>query len=198
MGFQLGQSWQLVSQHSGRRFSDHCLPIRGVGIQPFLTRRGQRRWERYLVFLGCLLLNHFFFTYIVVVQLIVRWVEAMLAQHCADIEKASEHGVLLERARVQAQMAAHSAKTEQTRQELAEESSKLASLFQEIEKLRLNASVELNRRVHADERVQWAEDEHKVMDDRLLKVGEKRRILSEQLSKALGDRATAEEELRAE
>lgn len=124
--------------------------------------------------------------------------EAMLAQHCADIEKALEHEVLREHAHAKAQMAAQSAEGEQARQELAEERSRLASLLQKMDELWLNASVELNCQVHVNDRRQRAENEHKVMADKLAKVEKKRRILSEQLSKALSDRSLAEEELRSE
>lgn len=67
--------------------------------------------------------------YITVMQLTERWVEAMLAQHRTDIEKMLEHGVLRERACIQAQSAAQSVETEQAWQELAEERSRLASLL---------------------------------------------------------------------
>lgn len=95
-------------------------------------------------------------------------------------------------------MAAQSAEGEQARQELAKERSRLASLLQKMDELRLNASVELNRQVHVNDRAHRAEKEHKVMADKLAKVEKERRILSEQLSKALSDRSLAEEELRSE
>lgn len=66
-----------------------------------------------------------------------------------------------------------------------------------MEELRLNASVELNRRVYADERAQRGEAERKEMEDRLARMEKERGLLSKQLSKALGDRSAAEQELRA-
>ena len=94
-------------------------------------------------------------------------------------------------------MIAQAAEVEQALLELVEERSRLASLLQEIEELRLNANVELNRRVYTDERAQRAEPEHKVMADRLARAEEEKRLLSEQLWKPLGDRLVAEDKLRS-
>lgn len=60
----------------------------------------------------------------------------------------------------------------------------MASLLQELEELRLSASVEQNRRYQADDRVRGAEEERKLMGD--------------QLKNVLEDRAVAEEETRVE
>lgn len=80
-------------------------------------------------------------------------------------------------------MALH-AKVEQARLELAEERSRHANLMQELEDLCFSANAESHRRTQADERVYRAEAE--------------RREISGQLTKALEDRALAEERLRDE
>lgn len=55
------------------------------------------------------------------------------------------------------------------RHELAEEKSRITSLLQEMEELRLSASVEQNRRYQADHRARRAEEERKLMGDQLTK-----------------------------
>lgn len=82
----------------------------------------------------------------------VNLTKVLLVQHRTDVAKALEHGVLHERARNQAQLATKSAKVEQDKQELAEERSRMTFLLQEMDELRLNASVELHRRLQADDR----------------------------------------------
>lgn len=96
------------------------------------------------------------------------------------------------------QMAEQAAEAEQARLELAEERSRIAHLLQEMEELRPNASVELKRRLHADDRVEPAEAERQGMANRLARMEEERGLLSEQMSKALADRAAAEEDLKDE
>lgn len=69
--------------------------------------------------------------------------------------------------RCRAQVAAQLAEAEQARQELVEERIRMASLLQEMDELRLHASVESNRRVYADERTVRAEEECWVMVERI-------------------------------
>lgn len=114
----------------------------------------------------------------------VKLMEALLAQHRADIAQAIEHGIQRERAWSQNQMAAMKSDAEQSRLELAEEKSRHANLLQELEDLRFSASAESHRRVQADERAHHAEEERK-------------EILG-QLAKALNGWTLAEKWLREE
>lgn len=76
-----------------------------------------------------------------------------------DVTKALEHKVLRKRARNQAMLATKTAEVDQVRHELAEERSRMASLLQELEELRLSASVEQNHRYQADDRARKAKEE---------------------------------------
>lgn len=55
-------------------------------------------------------------------------------------------------------MAAKLAEVEQARQELVQERSQVAALFQEREELALSSSIELNRRMQANNRAYRAEE----------------------------------------
>lgn len=103
-------------------------------------------------------------------QLTEKWTDVLLAQHRSDVSKAMEHGVLRERARNQAQLAAKSSEVDQARQELAEVRSWLASLLQERDELRLSASIELSRWIQANDRAHRTEGEWNVLLVRVQKA----------------------------
>lgn len=68
-------------------------------------------------------------------------VEAVLTQYRADLDKAVEHGVMLEGARNQSQLVAMKSEVDQARNELAEEKSRMSALLEEMEELRFIARV---------------------------------------------------------
>lgn len=105
----------------------------------------------------------------------------MLAQHHTNMAKALEHRVHHERTRNHAKLAAKTVEVEQARHKLAEERSRVVSLFQETDELRLSDSVEQNRRFQVDDRARRVNDVRKLMED--------------QLAKALEDQATTEKEM---
>lgn len=96
--------------------------------------------------------------------------EAVPAQHRADLDNAVEHGVLCERARVQTQLVVMKVEVDQAKHELAEEKSRMFALLQEMEELRVTAWIESDRRFQAKEKKHRAESERKNMADQLAKA----------------------------